>query len=98
MPQFVGPFSGNAPVGEMTTEELARAIRFAIAAEYEAVQIYQQIAEASPDLEVSEILLDIADEEIVHAGEFLNLLSRIAPGEMDLYEEGYQEVEDEIGA
>ena len=39
------------------------------------------------------VLKDIADEEIVHAGEFLRLLRELAPGENKLYAEGAEEVE-----
>ena len=37
-----------------------------------------------------------ADEERVHAGEFLRLLHHLAPDEQKFYDEGYEEVEEEI--
>lgn len=42
------------------------------------------------------MLLDIADEERVHAGEFLRLLKELAPDEEHWYAEGAAEVEAEI--
>jgi len=39
---------------------------------------------------------DIADEERVHAGEFLRLLKELAPDEQKFYDEGAEEVEEEI--
>ena len=39
------------------------------------------------------MLKDIADEEIVHAGEFLKLLYELAPDEKALYTKGAKEVE-----
>lgn len=42
------------------------------------------------------VLDDIADEERVHAGEFLRLLRELAPGEERFYAEGAKEVEEEI--
>jgi rubrerythrin len=39
---------------------------------------------------------DIADEERVHAGEFLRLLRELAPDEDKFYAEGAEEVEEEI--
>jgi len=39
---------------------------------------------------------DIADEERVHAGEFLRLLHELAPDEEKFYAEGAEEVEEEI--
>lgn len=40
MPEFGSPFSGLANRNKLTHEELIRAIRFMVAAEYEAVQMY----------------------------------------------------------
>jgi rubrerythrin len=40
--------------------------------------------------------VDIADEEKVHAGEFLRLLKELAPDEEEFYQEGYEEVEEII--
>ena len=47
MPDFGSPFSGLANVRKLTHEELVRAIRFMVAAEYEAVQLYMQLAEST---------------------------------------------------
>jgi len=44
------------------------------------------------------VLKDIADEERVHAGEFLRLLKELDPDEERFYEEGYEEVEEIIEA
>ncbi|WP_242832442.1 hypothetical protein [Desulfosporosinus orientis] len=38
-----------------------------------------------------EVLKDIADEERVHAGEFLRLLKELAPDEEKFYQEGAQD-------
>ena len=96
MPEFGSPFSGLAKERKLTKEELIRAIRFMIAAEYEAVQLYMQLAESIDDALAIEVLKDIADEERVHAGEFLRLLKELAPDEEKFYEEGAKEVEEEI--
>jgi len=96
MPEFGSPFSGMKADRKLTKEELIRAIRFMIAAEYEAVQLYVQLAESIDDKLAQEVLRDIADEEKVHAGEFLRLLHHLAPDEEAFYKEGYDEVEEEI--
>ncbi len=80
----------------LSKEELVRAIRFLVAAEYEAVQLYVQLAESIDDPLAKAVLLDIADEEKVHAGEFLRLLKELAPDEEEFYQEGYEEVEEII--
>ena len=67
-----------------------------VAAEYEATQLYMQLAESTDNQLVVEVLKDIADEERVHAGEFLRLLRELAPDEEKLYAQGAKEVEEKI--
>jgi len=81
---------------KLSEAELVRAIRFVIAAEYEAVQLYTQLAESIDDEIAVKVLKNIADEEKVHAGEFLRLLHHLTPDEQQFYDEGYREVEEEI--
>ena len=96
MPDFGTPFSGLTHDRKLTHEELIRAVRFMIAAEYEAIQMYMQLAESTDNKLAVEVLKDIADEERVHAGEFLRLLKQLAPDEEKFYGEGAEEVEEEI--
>lgn len=96
MPEFGSPFSGKASDRKLTPSELVRAIRFMIAAEYEAVQLYMQLAESTSNRLAQGVLKDIADEERVHAGEFLCLLKALDPGEEKFYAEGAKEVEEEM--
>ena len=93
MPGFGSPFSGLANDRKLTHEELVRAIRFMVAAEYEAVQLYMQLAEWTDNKLAVDVLKDIADEERVHAGEFLRLLGELAPDEEKFYSQGAEEVE-----
>lgn len=67
-----------------------------IAAEYEAIQLYMQLAESTDNKLAAEIPEDIANEERVHAGESLRLLHELAPDEENIYEVGTKEVEEEI--
>jgi rubrerythrin len=96
MPDFGTAFSGLSSDRKLNKAELIRAIRFMIAAEYEAVQMYMQLAESIDNKLAIEVLKDIADEERVHAGEFMRLLKQLAPDEEALYKKGAKEVEDEI--
>ncbi|EMR73451.1 Rubrerythrin [Thaumarchaeota archaeon SCGC AB-539-E09] len=96
MPEFGSPFSGLAKDRKLTDNELVRAIRFMVAAEYEAIQLYMQLAESIDNEVAIEVLKDISDEERVHAGEFLRLLHYLAPDEQKFYDEGSGEVEEEI--
>lgn len=96
MPEFGNPFYGLKKDHKLTNEELIRAIRFMIAAEYEAIQLYMQLAESTDNKLAQDVLKDIADEERVHAGEFLRLLKELAPDEEKFYTESAKEVEEEI--
>jgi rubrerythrin len=64
-----------------------------VSAEYEAIQLYMQLAESTDNELAIEVLKDIADEERVHAGEFLRLLHELAPDEAKFYQAGAEEVE-----
>jgi rubrerythrin len=96
VPDFGNSFSGLASPRKLTEQELIRAVRFMIAAEYEAVQLYMQLAESTDNRLAIEVLKDVADEERVHAGEFLRLLKELDPDEEKFYNEGAEEVEEEI--
>jgi rubrerythrin len=96
MPDFGTAFSGMAADRKMTPAELVRAIRFMVAAEYEAVQLYTQLAESIDNELAVKVLQEIADEELVHAGEFLRLLKELAPNEEKFYQAGALEVEEII--
>lgn len=96
MPDFGHPFAGLAKERKLTEQELIRSIRFMISAEYEAIQLYMQLAESTDNQLAREVLKDIADEERVHSGEFLRLLKELDPDEQKFYDEGAEEVEEEI--
>ncbi|SHH18322.1 ferritin family protein [Thermosipho atlanticus] len=96
MPEFSNPFSGLKSDRKLTHDELVRAIRYMISAEYEAIQLYMQLAESTDNELAREVLIDIANEERVHTGEFLRLLKELEPDEEKYYNEGAMEVEEEI--
>jgi len=97
MPEFVNPFSGKVPERNLTPEELIRAIRLDLAAEHEAVHLYTAHAEATDNALAKKVLMDIADEERVHAGEFARLLNILTGNEDVLLAQGADEV-DEMAA
>jgi len=96
MPEFGTSFSGLNLGRKLSHDELTRTIRFMISAEYEAVQLYMQVAESVDNELAKMVLKDIAEEELVHAGEFLRLLKELEPEEERLYQEGFAEVEEMI--
>lgn len=94
MPQFATPFSIKKSDKKLTNEELIRAIRFSIASEYEAIQIYEEIIESTDNEEVIKLLKEIANDEKVHAGNFLYLMKILAPDEKISYKDGAAEAEE----
>ena len=96
MATFGSPFSGLATDRKLTEAELIRAIRFMVAAEFEATQLYMQLAESTNNKLAIKVLTEIADEERVHVGEFMRLLKELAPDEESFYFKGAAEVENAI--
>jgi rubrerythrin len=97
MPEFLNPFPGMVPDRKMNDRELARALRLAMAAELEAVHLYEAQADATDNALAKEVLQDIANEERVHAGEFQRLIKILLPDEQGYLDEGTAEV-DEMAA
>lgn len=94
MPEFTSFFSSSPSDKKLSKEEIILAIRFSIASEYEAIQIYEQIMQSTDNKLVKKVMEDVSREEKVHAGEFQRLLRELYPEEEDFYAEGAQEVED----
>jgi rubrerythrin len=93
MPQFINPFAGMVPARKMDREELIRALRQDHAAEEEAIHLYTAHADATDNPVAKKILLDIADEEKVHAGEFLRLIEMLTGDEGKFILEAAYEVD-----
>jgi uncharacterized protein len=93
MPEFVNPFSGKVPDRKLTIEELVRAIRLDLAAEHEAVHTYLSHADATDHPLAKAVLIDIANEERVHVGEFARLISILTGDEDEFLKKGTLEVD-----
>jgi len=96
MPEFCNSFYGNKCDRKLSEAELIRSIRLMVSAEYEAIQLYMQLAESTDNELAKTVLIDVADEEREHAGEFLRLLHELAPDEQGFYDHGKKEVEEMI--
>jgi len=98
MPEFLNPFSGMVPDRKLTLAELIRAIRLDLTAEHEAVNLYMAHADATDHPLAKKVLIDIANEERVHAGEFARLISILTGNEEDKFlAEGAEEVDEMAG-
>ena len=97
MPEFIDPFSGKVPDRKLTNEELFRAIRLNVAAEHEAIHLYMAHADATDHPLAKRVLIDIANEEREHVGEFTRLLEILTGDEDQWMTAGRDEV-DEMAA
>ncbi len=98
MPEFANPFSGRVPERKLTEGELVRAIRLDIAAEHEAVHLYMAHAEATDNPVARQVLIDVANEEREHIGEFERLLEILTGGEERRWRDtGREEVNEMVG-
>ena len=94
MPEFSNPFGSVVPDRKLTHEELIRAIRLNLAAEHEAIYLYMAHAEATDHPLAKEVLIDVANEEREHAGEFMRLLEILTGDEAEWLAEGRAEVDE----
>lgn len=81
---------------EKATNDL-EILRLSMIAELDAVNLYERLAGIARDVNVKKVLLDVAREEKVHAGEFEMLLEKIDPEYEKAEEEGEEEVEELLG-
>ncbi|MBS3782746.1 MAG: rubrerythrin [Candidatus Thermoplasmatota archaeon] len=79
---------------EMSDKEI---LRFGLAAELDAINFYEQMAEYTDDEHIKGVLLDVAKEEKEHVGEFQTLLLEKDPQQVEEMEEGKEEVMEMLG-
>ena len=91
MAEFLNPFQTVVP-RKMSREELIRALRQNIAAEEEAIALYMAHAEATDHPLAKKVLIDVANEEREHVGEFQTLLNILDPEEQGFLDHGAEEV------
>ncbi len=72
----------------------AELLRIAIIAELDAVNLYEQLAAVARDPLVKRVFEEIAREEKTHVGEFLALLKRLDPAQVEELKKGQDEVEE----
>jgi len=93
MPEFTNPFPGMRKEGPLDREETVRALRLDLTAEEDATHLYTAQAARVDNLTVKDNLLSIADEERVHADEFIRLIQELDKREAGLLAQGVREVE-----
>jgi len=69
-------------------------IRVGLIAELDAINLYEQMAQMATSPKIKKVLLDIAEEEKAHVGEFKTLLNMFDKEQVENDKEGQQEVEE----
>ncbi len=84
MPVFGSIFSSISKDRKLTKDELIIAIRFLVAAQYDTVQMCEQLAASIADSFLKDVLKDIADDELGHASKLSKVLYYLNPQEGNL--------------
>ena len=71
-------------------------LRTAIIAELDAINIYEQMAAMTKDENLKKVLLDVAQEEKTHVGEFQTMLLKKDKEQVDELAHGEKEVRELI--
>lgn len=80
----------------LSSREISRTIRLAIAAELDAIHLYELIADSTSYQNVKKVLQDIANEEKVHVGELSELLKTFDKDNQHFLNEGANETKEII--
>ena len=85
----------DLPVGrKLSKEEIIEALRLAIIAELDAINMYLQLARAIDMENVRKVFEEVAREEKTHVGEFQALLLKLDEEQVEELEKGKREVEE----
>jgi len=80
---------------ELRKDEINReALRVAVIAELDAINLYEQLASVVDDEKIRKILLDVAKEKKTHVGEFLTLLLEFDEEQREELRKGEEEVKE----
>ncbi len=72
-------------------------LRAGIIAEYDAINLYEQMASFAKNNDIKKVMLDVAKEEKEHVGEFQTLLLRLDKQQVEEMQDGKEEVEELTG-
>ncbi|RLG73078.1 MAG: rubrerythrin [Thermoprotei archaeon] len=79
---------------KLSKDEIVEALRLAIIAELDAINLYKQLARSIDDERVKRVFEDVAGEEKTHVGEFLALLKMLDEEQVKELEKGEREVKE----
>ncbi|NYB27161.1 MAG: rubrerythrin [Methanobacteriaceae archaeon] len=85
-------------VDKIEKEDIDRELlRVSIMAELDAISLYEQMANITDNEDLKVVLLDVAQEEKTHVGEFQTMLLRMDEEQVQELEKGKKEVEELTG-
>lgn len=82
---FTDPFTGLTPERKLNREEILRALRLDLAAELDAINLYQAHIDNIDDERVREVIAHIRDEEKEHVSEFMEMINVLDPTQSQLF-------------
>ncbi|TAK30005.1 MAG: hypothetical protein EPO21_19845 [Chloroflexota bacterium] len=91
MPEFANPFVNIVP-RMLTKAELVQALRIDIAAEIEAINVYEAHFAATDDEGARRVLAHVIAEEKEHLAEFLEVVKMLDPEQVQYLEEAPADV------
>lgn len=74
---FTDPYTGMVPERKLNREEILRALRIDVAAELDAINLYQAHIDAIDDERVKAVIAHIRDEEKEHVAEFMAMINEL---------------------
>ena len=77
--------------GKLSPIRMKSALRLSIASEQDATSLYEQIARATDDPQIIKLMIDVANQQKVHAGQFKKLLDARDPDNSVKQQQGQQE-------
>ncbi len=80
--------------GEKSSD--AELLRVGMIAELDTINLYEQLAAHARDENVKKVFLDIVKEEKTHLGEFLEMLKKFDPEQIEELENGKKEIKELI--
>jgi rubrerythrin len=87
-------FTVNTEIAEGACDE--DLIRLALSAELSAINLYKGLADRATSSDVKILLLDLAKEEQVHAGELQYILEQVDTTESYLHQDGRNEAFEKV--
>lgn len=89
---FTGIGNLLIPNKKLENREIYRVLRLSMAAELDAVHLYELVADSTDNQKLKKVMQDVANEEKIHYSEFMSLLKILDPEEEGYINKGEKEI------